>query len=366
MLFACAYAAIALGIDGQRKALWFVLPYGVGTLKPLSDALIPFVAFPEFLEWTGYAGFLAALLLMSPALRLFYGQPAGWRMVALVMAGGLALRALIFTWDRTSFAHGVAYQMPFIVAAMLGAFVVWHLPSRGRFHEVLCVMFTLLGAQFAVKPWIAASVGAGQTLADYTASRYAPISQALTGVTLLTIGLVLLLMVVRHALAEALELAERDPLSGLLNRRGLRARSGALVARGNVVAVSVDLDHFKQINDRFGHAMGDRVIVHFAGLLRAATAAVPGALLARLGGEEFIVLLSGSTATGLALADAIRAASAEVQEGLPPVTASIGVAEMGVGGSLDDLLRRADDATYVAKREGRNRVALAPVAALAA
>ncbi len=120
-----------------------------------------------------------------------------------------------------------------------------------------------------------------------------------------------------------------------------------------------DLDRFKALNDRHGHAAGDRVIAEFAARLRiaAGTRGVAG----RLGGEEFAVLLPlADPAAARLLAEAVRAVfSAEAIDGLPPevrVTASFGVAARSGDESLADLMRRADEALYHAKKGGRDSV----------
>ena len=162
---------------------------------------------------------------------------------------------------------------------------------------------------------------------------------------------------------ELAALATEDPLTGLLNRRAfLRAaeRDRALAARTGapLSVVMLDLDHFKAINDRYGHAVGDEV-------LRATAAALTGASrktdrVARLGGEEFVLWLPDTPAAGAALlADKVRARLAEIA--VPGfdgrLTASAGVAAF-TGESLTDLLRRADAALYRAKDLGRNRTAV--------
>lgn len=118
-----------------------------------------------------------------------------------------------------------------------------------------------------------------------------------------------------------------------------------------------DLDRFKAINDAHGHAAGDAVIEGFGRLLR--DHAPPGAIVARLGGEEFALLIEGATSSTLwPYAHALRAALAG--EGAMP-TLSGGIAERHGGESLSDLLRRADQACYAAKNGGRDRLCLAPV-----
>jgi diguanylate cyclase (GGDEF)-like protein len=178
-----------------------------------------------------------------------------------------------------------------------------------------------------------------------------------------------LLHEVETAHAEALNLAWRDELTGLMHRRrfvelaqrelDLAQRSAAPLA-----AALIDLDHFKRINDEFGHEVGDAVLRATA---RACARALRGTdLIARWGGEEFVVVLplAGPGAAAEVL-ERVRTAIAEQVVAAPggvPVrcTASIGLASLDAGSAaLDDLIRRADLAMYEAKASGRNRVVVA-------
>jgi diguanylate cyclase (GGDEF)-like protein len=170
----------------------------------------------------------------------------------------------------------------------------------------------------------------------------------------------------------ALEAAARqDPLTGLLNRRALQEKLQGHFAPemrstrpGEPVVLSlafVDVDRFKEINDRFGHAAGDAVLVAIADILRAvldSTHAIPS----RIGGEEFAIMLPGArVAEALVISEEIRMAVARAEFGAAPghggVTVSIGVASSEtVLRSADAILRAADTAMYVAKRDGRDRV----------
>ncbi|QKC94204.1 GGDEF domain-containing protein [Mesorhizobium sp. NZP2298] len=157
-----------------------------------------------------------------------------------------------------------------------------------------------------------------------------------------------------------------DPLSGLLNRRGFEERAEFLLqrcaaAKFPVALVLADLDHFKALNDVHGHAAGDRVIADFAAKLRSATGARGAA--GRIGGEEFAVLLPLSDLAAARLfAEAVRTLySAGGIDGLPAgtkVTASFGVAARSGEEALEPLMRRADEALYKAKRNGRDSVRL--------
>jgi diguanylate cyclase (GGDEF)-like protein len=147
--------------------------------------------------------------------------------------------------------------------------------------------------------------------------------------------------------------AETDPLTGVLNRRGWDARLRR-PDRGAILLV--DIDRFKAVNDRFGHAEGDRVLVRVATTLSAVLRR--GDVLARIGGEEFAVFLQGATAEqAMHLAERLRAAvAAEVRAGDLPVTISVGVSPGRAGPSLADRLVEADRGVYAAKDAGRNRV----------
>lgn len=156
------------------------------------------------------------------------------------------------------------------------------------------------------------------------------------------------------------ELARLDPLTGLLNRRGFEGLLGEVLDRGGAdgaAVVVVDLDRFKAVNDRYGHARGDAVLTLVADRLRAAVAGA--GTPARTGGEEFTVLLEPTGPQECReLAERVRAAVADVADEVP-VTASVGVARHGGPldhGGLRELLDAADRAMYDAKRAGGDRV----------
>jgi diguanylate cyclase (GGDEF)-like protein len=168
------------------------------------------------------------------------------------------------------------------------------------------------------------------------------------------------------------EIAQRsqatiDPLTGLLNRRSLADRVTQLIEQARVMGdgtslalVTGDIDHFKQVNDTFGHQRGDDVLRDVAYLIRKTVRRFE--LVYRMGGEEFLVLLPGhDLAEAGRVAERIRVAVEHGRPGGVDVTMSLGAVQFGVEGSdLPRLLARADEALYAAKRAGRNRVVLAP------
>lgn len=164
----------------------------------------------------------------------------------------------------------------------------------------------------------------------------------------------------------------QDALTGLANRRAFDQQAAAALAAALSAPVDaqpallmIDIDHFKRINDRYGHPFGDQVLKGLAQVLRTLVPA--GALAARVGGEEFAVLLPGATAaTATALAERLRQAIAHSRirrkgpDGAATpgehITVSVGVAPGAPGDNVDQLVDRADRALYASKAGGRDRV----------
>jgi diguanylate cyclase (GGDEF)-like protein len=173
----------------------------------------------------------------------------------------------------------------------------------------------------------------------------------------------------RRAMHRLRTMAVTDALTGLPNRHaffgvGMRLFNEARALAKPLSAMMLDIDYFKRINDRFGHAQGDEVLRQVAAEIRAHLAA--GELAARIGGEEFALLLPGAEeAPVIERAEALRlgleSRRIDSRQGALAITASIGVAALTTESqSLDDLLARADRRLYEAKNGGRNRVCPAP------
>jgi diguanylate cyclase (GGDEF)-like protein len=303
------------------------------------------------------------------ALRLLLGVPQRRLLLAAIgVAGWLGI-----AW------FGVAepdYRVRvYIASAALGAYLLllaWplrHALQRGGSSAQRVMLLVLLGAMLG---WCARlgelfsqpSVAAG--LLVYSPANAAQMIYSAVEPVLASIGF--LLMYNERAQAELHRLARTDPLTGTLNRLALDEEAGRLFHQSGshgtpLTVLMIDVDHFKRINDEFGHATGDRVLAALAAGI--AVMVRPPVVLGRMGGEEFLALLPGiGMAEAMTLAEQMCAAVATLRpvpdDGMPGITISAGIAmRQPDDADVHGLIRRADRALYDAKRAGRNRVVAA-------
>ena len=345
-VLALAYAASAVGFLTQH----FPLPIGLEPSKLLTNIF-----------------FTLAVLCLSGAIIARYGRRVPYAALGLIGAGGLlALTWFLyiepnFTWRIyvVNFAFG---GISLIVAAELRA-----IPNKGPIERTLLVLAVLSALNFIVRTLVIVGISGGyDSYAGFSNSLYWTTALLSHAILSLLIALCLIMAAALDVLKALQSESHTDPLSGLLNRRGFEtAASQALkqsVAHGVPAALVVaDLDHFKSVNDTFGHEAGDKVIVSFAERLRMAAGI--GGIAGRIGGEEFAVLLTATDLGAARLfAEGVRASFSECTIcGVPAaarITASFGVASLSGDEGLWELLRRADDALYQAKKGGRDRVRL--------
>jgi diguanylate cyclase (GGDEF)-like protein len=301
--------------------------------------------------WLDYAG------LHKQVPRLAFAM----RGLGLYLPGVLLL-LLALPWPRSKewfpdVANGVFLLTN--LAALAGLTTAW---CRGSRHAAYAMIAWIPLLVFTT--WRALQLSRGAVVVDWV--QYGlPLVLAFTAVVL-ALGLADRMLTFRRERDSAKEHAERDALTGVLNRGGIEYRLdwAVLEKRREGIALSllfIDLDFFKKINDRYGHALGDAC-------LRAAARAVSeefqyGDQLGRLGGEEFVLVLAGADAEAARqIAERVRIkierSCAVVEQVQVGVTASIGVAECLPDDSVASLIARADQAMYAAKRAGGNQVAM--------
>lgn len=369
-LFCAAFVAIALYDRYYQSARWFGLAYGFGIFYLLFEASLPILEDARVAALLGYGCFAATLVFLNVGLARRYDVVPPRTLLAAAFGIALLVGAVTQEMPRDSVFRMFLYQAPYCLLQAVGVSIVMRARSRRMIDNMLAVFLAIGSLHYFAKPFLAMSFGGtGISAQQYLGTNYAMFSQALGAVTAIATALLLIFMLAADILRQVTAKSETDALSGLLNRRGFEERlAHAAHQRGaNGLPVSLviaDLDHFKQVNDSFGHAVGDRLIVRFAETLRQS--ASEHHRLGRIGGEEFAIVLPGSNlAAGRLFAESVRAAYAAIDgEGLPPdtrFTASFGVAEMAPGEIPASLVARADAALYEAKRAGRDCVRVSRV-----
>lgn len=369
-IFATAFGLAAFYARGSVGARWLAACYGLGMLNPLLEFMLPWQQGSRLVQVAIALTLLTAMSLGVVGLARNYRVDPPWRALGAFLVGALVLNIAILDMERNSALRNLLYQLPFFTVNLLAVLTIMRFPRRQLLDNALLALFALSALQFLLKPLLATALGIGTAAQDYIGSTYAAVSQSVGGMLVIATGLLLLLIILRDVMAEMTARSETDTLSGLLNRRGFETRSDRLLAstaRSKIAGAVVvaDLDHFKSINDSFGHEAGDGVIAGFAEILTLT--AERSAVIGRMGGEEFAVFMPGANlATARLYAEGVRQSFANLSiVSLGPhrrVSASFGVAELGDGDTLSDLLRRADAALYEAKKAGRDRVRIADAA----
>lgn len=351
-------AMAALYSEGAGEQRWWALG---NVVSSVGLALSSLDSGPVLLHGVLAYGVLAlGLALVLRGLRQFCGETPGWRWVVAIVACAL-LVAAFFTYAVPSL-NGRLSATGFYFGLLNGWCAVTLLRHADwRSVGASVVGFTMLGLALSVRGVYMLRHGPGDELA-----------LLVVGVVMLTVPLAqvsiafgLILMVMRRYAERLRNLSFVDGLTGALNRAGLetqgrRVAQRTLRAGRSLAVIMLDADHFKNINDTWGHPVGDAVLRHLTGQIKAELR--PLDLLARYGGEEFVMLLDG-----IALDDAMRVAErlrARVEAELVEVagitvryTASIGVVCSDQHGYDPlELIVAADAAMYAAKRAGRNRV----------
>ena len=314
--------------------------------------------------------FYAAVTLLSAATISRRGAVIPYAAWTVTLSLGLILLAwFIYVDPRLDVRiYVVNATIGVVVAATL--YALRH-PRRGNIVDYLTVGLTVVALlNFILRPALIVRDGARYTNYDgFQQSVYWTTVQFASA--LLTIGVALMLMVAiaLELIAELQTESRTDKLTNLLNRRGFEDQAnkrlqGCIKNGEPAMMVLADLDHFKHINDAHGHAAGDAVIAAFGAILRGA--ADSNAIIGRIGGDEFAILLPHShQGVAQVFAEKVRAQfCSTLIEGLPspaPLTASFGICAHRAGDSFATLVRKADDALYAAKRQGRDQANVASV-----
>ncbi len=248
-----------------------------------------------------------------------------------------------------------------VVAAEFGELGTWHLHGPGLLLAVMQIGRGVTGGQEAFT--------GGNDLPELDVTGMSNYVMALG--FMVSAGILNITYVVRvgiRLVGRLTDLSIRDPLTGLVNRRGLETEMQAAYQRyirsgRPFVLISIDIDHFKRVNDTYGHVAGDFVLCQLSKLMSDSIRATDTA--ARIGGEEFLLLLTDTDLShAMIIADRLRQQVADLQlswtDYLIATSISLGVAEtLSSAESMESLIQRADAALYKAKLGGRNRIVVA-------
>lgn len=310
---------------------------------------------------------IGACGLIWTAARVFHGR----RPVPLVIAGGIAVWLIVLIFPDQLSPHRLTIAAA-IVAVYVGlsADQLWSERRKALQRGWPALAMPVLHAAVLLLPILIGDIiGSSPSSGNTIWATIFAIELVLYAVG--TVFVILMLVSERTVRLHKVA-ASTDPLTGLFNRRGFAEATACMIAHeakgGAPVSLLVfDLDHFKSINDRFGHPAGDEILKLFASTVTTTlrTTDISG----RLGGEEFAALLPCSAVEATTAAERVREAFANsgiIIDDVPvDTTVSIGIASGPVGTGFDALLAIADAALYRAKRAGRNRIEVATAATLA-
>lgn len=371
-LFTTVLLLVWRSIDRAPHLLAWSAAYLAATLQWL--ALLQQQLLPDAGPWGWLLGNALAIATVTLAL-VGYRMRSGLPLRAALLAGGACLVFAAALWFTAVKPHlGLAAGVVPLYSGLLLAFAVSALLRRQglvliaeRASIVLLGFFALVQLGAGLTAVASGPEGAPEWTARLVVLHYLTLPAAYAGV-----GIFMVFLVATDLSERMRGLAITDALTGVLNRRGfldatLRAISQARRSAQPLTLIMADLDHFKRVNDSYGHAAGDRALARFAAHLTSELR--QSDLVGRIGGEEFALLLSNTdleAATQVAerLCQALALATMEIGGARVQLTASFGVAALSTqDGDVEDLLERADQGLYRAKEAGRNRVCVAPAAA---
>ncbi|MFG1429805.1 GGDEF domain-containing protein [Xanthobacter sp. V2C-8] len=377
-------SALYLGIWLHRRERAYILLLSLAFFCFMVAALSQMLFIPRdsgLNAVVSTAVYTLCIYLLVKGIGLRFGGPGRERLTAALSVAVVGLSIYFFYVEPSLLARIYVQNFGYGIIVVAAALRVRARAERSVLDRAFFWVLLLFGLHFFVRTVLTAPI-AGELArydqliaagADPVQMRRGFADSAFWQVLNFSVFIAGLLIALMLFLAVALDLIEDfrresgvDTLTGLLNRRGFLLEAGPVWADAEMRPLSVaygDLDHFKAINDSFGHAAGDRVLRQFAELLSSELRHRDVA--ARFGGEEFVLLLPRAEgAKALAIADRVRRAVRDmVIEDLSDgraVTVSFGVAEVGPTETLAEAIHRADRMLYAAKRAGRDRSLLAP------
>lgn len=364
---AMGFSLLLLVLRGQPVLRQWTISLWLMTLGVTLLALRPYLPLvPAVLA--GNAAMAACGLMMLRGVALHLERPLPmWRPLLLAATFMACIFAFLVMWPDLGIRLQVFSVFAVLVNGWIAVLLLRYAPPQQRTScRLAAAVFLAETALYAVRLWLPVAPDAGEDIMRTGSPMFATY---LAGVMLeLARCFAMVLLLVERMLVDLRHAARTDGLTGLLNRSAVLADGQARLQqlrrqRRSLVLLLIDVDHFKAINDRWGHPAGDEVLRHFAYVLQQCLRGRDH-LLGRYGGEEFVLVLAGSSqreAVELAAMIRVRLQQrpAPLAQGPVAVTASVGLAVDAGQGELGLLLAAADAALYRAKAEGRDRLVCA-------
>ena len=363
LLFGLTFLVLWSRLKHRRAILAFAISYFLSGTGFLISHLTP--------SWSGLLNvFVLDSIYLTGAVFMTWGvstranvNPQLFKLVSLAcvfMLGILTVTALGFSYNTTLLV------VNFAVGGLM-LFGCWNIRKKafaGGIESLVFWAIFIAGSQFWLRSGVTLTLETVQSGAAYRDSTYWAVLNATVAICSILVALSLIAACATDVIKEIRTVSETDSLTGLRNRRAFDEAVETLITNsaraGLPVSLAIlDIDHFKQVNDTYGHQVGDKVIAELGTLIRK----IPrkSDISGRLGGEEFAILLWNTDLAGARLfAEGLRNTFETLRfEGMPRkqgCTISMGVAQLQESEDFDDLYGRTDAALYEAKNKGRNRV----------
>ncbi|WP_062015509.1 diguanylate cyclase [Aureimonas sp. AU4] len=342
------------------EAGWWGVAYLLTALAfavPLLEPVLPI----QVVAIVADTAFALAFYHYAGALLARFGLPHWTTARLALLCASIAAPAVAVLWIGSLRAELVASDVTCALQVIVALLRIPLWPRRGLDRALVALSWWTVADNLLRTASIPLTAG-DATFETFLSTEYDTLMQVTALVTGFAFAILALATVVSDVISAHRQDALADPLTGLLNRRGLEAIAGEGRAGRPDSVVCCDLDHFKRVNDSWGHEVGDNVLTAFADLVRRVLPR--GGVAARVGGEEFVLYLPGHSLNEAAtVATRLRAAmmgydwTGEGMEGCQTASFGLGV-RLGEGAdeTLAAAIRRADARLYEAKRGGRDQI----------